>query len=232
MSRNIIYKITNILDNKTYIGSSLKGLSSRKHRHLWEMKKNIHHNHHLQREYNKHGESIFKFEEIDKVDDTSQLTDRENHWIRMNNPDYNIMRDVKSHIGVKRTEETCKKISDGVKDHLNNLNKSRIGKKYTEEHRQNISESLTGRKLSKEHIQKMSDSLKGIKPSKELALKRTEHQHKPILQVDRLGNIIKEWKSATVAESESGGEFNRKMIYKCLSGALKSYKKYLWLHKS
>ncbi len=232
MSRNIIYKITNVLDNKTYIGSSVKGLSSRKNRHLWELKKNIHHNYHLQREYNKHGENILKFEEIDRVMDVSQLTNRENYWIQTVNPDYNVMRDVKSHIGVKRTEETCKKISEGVRNHLNNLNKSRIGKKYTDEHRRNISESLSGRKLSKEHIQKMSNSLKGIKPSKELAIKRTEHQHKSIIQIDKFGNIVKEWKSATIVEIESIGKFKRKMIYRCLSGERKFYKNHSWKHKS
>lgn len=56
-----IYKITNVVNGKYYIGSSIK-LSGRIARHKRELKNNIHPNSKLQRSWNKYGESNFTFE--------------------------------------------------------------------------------------------------------------------------------------------------------------------------
>lgn len=56
-----IYKITNIINNKSYIGQSID-LNRRLKEHKRELNKNNHKNVHLQNAYNKYGKENFKFE--------------------------------------------------------------------------------------------------------------------------------------------------------------------------
>lgn len=56
-----IYKITNIKNNKSYIGYS-KNISRRWRYHLSNLRRSIHSNKYLQRAWNKYGESSFCFE--------------------------------------------------------------------------------------------------------------------------------------------------------------------------
>lgn len=55
-----IYGILNTITSKWYIGSSIE-LSKRMGRHLWELRKGVHHSAKLQRSFDKHGESAFQF---------------------------------------------------------------------------------------------------------------------------------------------------------------------------
>lgn len=56
-----VYKIINSINGKYYIGST-KNFEKRKVRHFKDLAKNKHHNAYLQKSFNKHGESNFKFE--------------------------------------------------------------------------------------------------------------------------------------------------------------------------
>jgi group I intron endonuclease len=76
-----IYKIENLVDKKIYIGSSIN-LESRKYKHFWMLDNDKHDNNHLQNSYNKFGKDIFKFE-ILEICDTTELFERENHYIEM-----------------------------------------------------------------------------------------------------------------------------------------------------
>jgi hypothetical protein len=49
-----IYKIENLIDGKTYIGSSVN-LESREYKHFWMLERGSHDNIHLQNSYNKFG---------------------------------------------------------------------------------------------------------------------------------------------------------------------------------
>jgi len=81
-----IYKITNTLDNKVYIGSSLN-LSNREYKHFWLLRKNIHDNVHLQNSYNKLGENNFEFNVIEFCN-PSELIEKENYYISKNKSNF------------------------------------------------------------------------------------------------------------------------------------------------
>lgn len=70
-----IYKITNLVNNKCYIGQS-RTLQRRLGQHRSKLKHNKHDNQHLQNSYNKYTSENFKFEVIHYVDDISEL----NYW--------------------------------------------------------------------------------------------------------------------------------------------------------
>lgn len=61
----VIYKITNIINSKIYIGSTVC-FSQRKKQHLKGLRENSHHNYKLQNDYCRHGECSFVFEVIEK----------------------------------------------------------------------------------------------------------------------------------------------------------------------
>ena len=85
-TRNIsgVYKITNILNGKFYIGSA-KDVDKRWYSHKMEWKCGIHRNPHLQRSYNKYGLSAFVFEiiELCPPDDVLKL---EQHYLDLLRP--------------------------------------------------------------------------------------------------------------------------------------------------
>ena len=93
-----IYKITNLISNKIYIGSS-KDIPKRWKQHISGLNNNKHCNFHLQRSWNKYGESSFKFEIVDIVSDQNDLFTSEQKWIDDTkccdgNIGYNLSRDV------------------------------------------------------------------------------------------------------------------------------------------
>lgn len=65
MKKYWIYKITNLVNNKVYIGSS-NNINDRKGSHFKNLAKGTHTNSHLQRSYNIHGKENFKWDIIEK----------------------------------------------------------------------------------------------------------------------------------------------------------------------
>ena len=59
-----IYKITNLKNQKFYIGQS-KDLNNREHNHFYQLERNEHHNEILQNSFNKHGKENFIFEVLE-----------------------------------------------------------------------------------------------------------------------------------------------------------------------
>jgi group I intron endonuclease len=74
-----IYKITNTLTNKVYIGSSTN-ISNREYKHFWMLKKGIHDNEYLQNSFNKYGVDFFKFEIVEYCE-SNELIEKENKFI-------------------------------------------------------------------------------------------------------------------------------------------------------
>lgn len=74
-----IYKITNILNDKSYIGLSYNIKQRWKH-HKCLLNKNKHHNLHLQSAWNKYGKKYFTFKVLEYCD-LEVLPEREIYWI-------------------------------------------------------------------------------------------------------------------------------------------------------
>ena len=62
-----IYKITNIINKKYYIGSSIN-IEKRWKGHIRQLNNNTHYNKHLQRAWNKYKQKSFKFEILETID--------------------------------------------------------------------------------------------------------------------------------------------------------------------
>lgn len=69
-----------------------------------------------------------------------------------------------------------------------------------------------------------------IPPVKSLSERKSEIASKPVLQYDKKGNLIREWKSATEASSALGFK-SVSSITNCLIGRNKTSGGYIWKHK-
>jgi group I intron endonuclease len=68
----------------------------------------------------------------------SDALDREDHYLKLLNPEYNILRKAGSSFGYKHTEESKTKIST-----------SRLGRKLSEQHKSKLSLAKMGNSNSK-----------------------------------------------------------------------------------
>ena len=154
-----IYSITNIINNKKYIGSTAKSFDSRWKKHITNLKNGGHASHHLQSSWNKYGEDnfVFKIEEV--VDSLENLLNLERDYITKydsynngynENPDPNFSPMLNKH--------TQEKVSEGMK-------------KYWERLKEELSEDEY-KKLCKEKHGHSSWN-KGIKMSE----KQTKNMH-------------------------------------------------------
>lgn len=161
-----IYQIKNQVNGKRYIGSAVN-LTKRWQNHLSDLRLSRHHNLHLQRAFEKYGEAVFAFAALEAVEDAFQLIPREQHYLDTLKPEYNISPTAGSSLGIRRTEETRRKLSEAHKGHpvseetRRKMSESRKGKSPTEEHCRNLSEA------GKRYWQKIRDA-KSQEPGKRI----------------------------------------------------------------
>ena len=164
-----VYQITNLINNKSYIGSSIN-IYKRWGKHKTELNTKTHHTKHLQRAWHKYGASNFKFEILKKCD-IQNCIPFEQFFIDLLNPNYNICKKAGSCLGVKRTVQQNKRRSESM-----------IGKKASEIAKNNMRLAQLGKHHSIDHINKRIKNNPNIKP---------------IFQYDLNNNMLKEWKNAT-----------------------------------
>lgn len=77
-----IYKITNIVNNKVYIGQTRQKIEKRIAYHFNYLKRNSHTNSYLQRSYNKYGMDAFKWEVLEsEIVSMEKAVEREQYYI-------------------------------------------------------------------------------------------------------------------------------------------------------
>ena len=131
-----IYKITNLMNNKIYIGQTSRKLSKR----ILEYKKSLLYNNqqntHLQNSFNKYGFENFQFEVIDIAQNINELNEKEINYIKQYDSTnkkigYNIESGGKNSIPTTETLEKMSRSHQGIKQTDSWINK-RVAKAGTE----------------------------------------------------------------------------------------------------
>lgn len=170
-----VYKITNIINKHCYIGSAIN-LDKRKYEHFRTLKNGSHKNRHFQNAYNKHGLDAFIFEVLE-ICDKFDVVLREQFYINLICPEYNIAKVAGSTLGIRLTEEARQKLSIAHKgktisqETRDKMGASRKGRTHSPEARAKIGEAnrcrspevlarqslaMRGRVFTKEHCVKIS----------------------------------------------------------------------------
>ncbi len=153
-----IYKITNIINNKIYIGLTRRNIKVRFNEHIKKAKLNY--NTKLYNAINKYGENNFKIEVIEQIDN-ELLSDREIFWIKYYNSVDNTIGynstlggdgcNTLKYIDTDKYLERNKKISNALKGRkqdqliIDKRVKKLLGKKRTKEQKQLMSIKQKGK---------------------------------------------------------------------------------------
>lgn len=108
-----IYLIWNKISNKEYVGSS-KNLYDRIHSHVHLLKRNTHHNKHLQSSFNKYGMDNFEYKILEFCNEEIRF-EVEQKWISQLKPKYNKSENVIANFGQSQSDEAKEKISKTLK---------------------------------------------------------------------------------------------------------------------
>lgn len=254
-----IYKITNKINGKIYIGSS-NNFIRRKRQHISELKNIKHENPYLQKAWDKYGEKVFQWEVVEVIENPKDLIDREQFWMEKlsvcnRSLGYNIRpradqrchsEETKRKIGISNSIALKgRKLSRELKDKLKIAVKKRyLNSPMREETKKKISENHAkhwlGQKFSKEIKQKISLALKDFyknnsrKPISEQTrqkfIEAKRKNFKPVLQYSLDGNFLREFESIASIQRLCG--FNAK----CIQGICKEKRKqvygFQWKYKN
>jgi len=195
----IIYKVTNKINGKSYIGQTVRTLEVRKSGHLCDT---FHRNSNfvIHRALRKHGKENFEWKVIDDTVKTiEELNEKEKHYIEKydtfmdNGNGYNMTTGGENAL---HSEKTCEKIRKALtgkersKDHCKNISKNNArywkGKKRSEETckkmRKNSARYWKGKKHTEKTCKKMRKAHQGEKnyfaklTEKEVLAIRTEYK--------------------------------------------------------
>lgn len=196
-----IYKITNKINGKKYIGQS-KNIERRfKDHKLYKRERNIP----LKRALEKYGVVNFNYEVIELCQ-LEELDEKEVYWIAKEKPEYNLCEGGKGNKGHKVSEETKKILSQKNKIYWENLPKDKKlkiienqligvakGHKVSEETKIKLRNCNLGKKQSIETIEKRK---KTIKLKKENGYMQTNENHKKSIMCIETSEIFDSLKSA------------------------------------
>lgn len=121
----IVYKITNIINNKIYIGQTTNTLEERLHGHILEATKYNRLNNKLVKAIKEFGYENFKIEPIEFVDNKDDLNKREIYWINYYN---SIENGYNTAAGGKGGNTYKGKTKEEMKNIKEKLRKTKIGK--------------------------------------------------------------------------------------------------------
>lgn len=215
IKQSVIYKITNMIDQKFYIGSAID-FNGRKRSHFSLLRRNKHRNKHLQNAWNAYKEENFRIDIIEEVpildNETRKefkmrlVNGREQYYLntllfancndnRFYEFGYNKDRIASSRLGSKLSEESKIKMSKAHKG----LKASKETKIKMSEARKGEKNGFYGKTHSFESKKRMSKIQKGIKRNDEFKDKISKAFSKPVIQFSLDKQFIKRWNSATEA---------------------------------
>jgi group I intron endonuclease len=97
-----IYCIKCLSNNKIYIGSTTRSFRLRLKRHRSDLIKQKHHSIYLQNSFNKYGKDDFEVTLLEYITDKSLVIKREQYYIDLLKPEFNIAPIAGSNLGIKR----------------------------------------------------------------------------------------------------------------------------------
>ncbi len=152
----IIYKTTNKINGKSYIGQTVHSLRQRKHGHV-SAALSVRDTTYFHRALRKYGSENFSWEILQECDTIEELNQLEIFYIgyynTFGNNGYNLTVGGKSGlVGFKHTDESKRKMSEAQK-----------GKKLSEETKRRMSKVQKNKVVSKETRRKISEGHKGFK---------------------------------------------------------------------
>jgi group I intron endonuclease len=181
----VIYRITNMINNKYYIGSA-ESFARREWQHRNDLKRGVHKNPHLQASWNKYGEDAFVFEVLEEISVDKTTFEVENTYLHahVGLPEcYNINTDAigmrtgiamseasKQKISLSRTGKTAgaghyrygQTVSPDVRQKIGNTQRGVAKPERTEEHRRSLSIANAGNQnwLGKTHTEETKNKLR------------------------------------------------------------------------
>ena len=152
MIYGVIYKLTNLINGKVYIGQT-----TNYEKRIKEHFKGVH-NTYISNAILKYGKDNFQDALIDEAYSKVELNNKEKYWIRGYNSNekeigYNL---TSGGAHYTLSDISKKKISESKKGNI-----FRIGKYHSEESKKRISESKKGKKLSEDTRKKISEKTSG-----------------------------------------------------------------------
>jgi group I intron endonuclease len=224
-----VYTITNLVNNKIYVGSTANNFRARWRNHLNSLKKGVHHSSKLQNAFNKYGEKVFKFE-ILEITSKYDSTSIEKYWI-------NMLNSVKLGYNVSNsTTGGCLGCKMSVKHKLilsivNKNNNYFGGHSHSDESKKQTSKTL------KTFYETDSQKVRVLKEKRRTLMIHLNKNvlnnvnKKPIIQIDiNTNEEIKEWASASDVEKEM--RFLATFITKVCKGKAKQAYGYKWKYKN
>ena len=202
--KSVIYKITNLVNNKIYIGSA-KTHNTRRNQHFSALKLNYHSNPHLQNAVNKYGLENFTFEILEYCPEEN-LIKRETeivHELDARNPNigYNILDPTNNRLGLKHSEESKLKMKESALKYFR-LNGSR---KHSKETKQKMSEAAKGKTISEETRKKFYDRMRGKNIGKDNPFYGKTHTKETIDKIKQTNGWIKNYKK--ISKFDLDGNF-------------------------
>ncbi|MEE9571534.1 MAG: GIY-YIG nuclease family protein [Candidatus Neomarinimicrobiota bacterium] len=156
----IIYKATNLINSKVYIGQTFNSLKKRKNDHNSRSSNGS--SVYFHNAIRKHGPENFKWQVICICPDIDSLNEQEEYYIAFYdsmNVGYNLQSGGLNYIVSEETRKKLGKVSLGRKRSAKTrkkMSESGKAKIFTKEHRKNLSIANLGRKLSDEHKNNLS----------------------------------------------------------------------------
>ena len=144
-----IYQISAKINNKIYIGSTVN-LKSRKKQHFNDLKLENHHNIYLQRYTNKYGMAALQFSILEFCP-KEKLIKREQFYIDILKPEFNICKIAASCLGVKRSKDVRNKMSISHKGKFTGKDNPFFGKHHSAKTKKKISRACIGIGKGEEH---------------------------------------------------------------------------------
>ena len=229
-----IYKITNKINGKSYIGKTNNIIRRWKEHKYGHGGTSI-----LSKAFTKYGIDKFEFSiiEIQKYNTIEELnrklSELEIYYVGIYNTFKNGYNATIGGEGIsfyKHSEETKRKISNSnkgkiiPKERLAKIRVAMLGKHHTSEAKEKKRKALLNRDQKKK--KKMALKNKGKHRDHEMIMRGAMKRKKPILQYDKYGNFLKEYKGATDTDYNTTAN-----IIACCKGKIKSAYGYIWKYK-